>query len=268
MTHGSRFFLGAILGLFALSACTASYSGIDGDTMYSSNILDVAVIPQTGLQVLQSGSLLTEMEAIDNPTAGVHTQIRYAIYGDAGKVPLQRHAHVIFAEISDRAGYMFSPETFSRDKDFSLKTISIGGRDWNEHLLYEDNSADWFTRTLGLNGLNPPKTWIGKRWSRTVNNGLRIIVEYREPLPECASVQQNEIFRIFQGVTLDAPTPECKSSVEELFSRADQAFKIQRPGRLALSDKRPANILLQKSSSRLNATQIIGTARTVDQPMD
>lgn len=261
--------LGA-LALFMLGACSAAYTGLDGDTMHTNTLPDVAVTPLNGMRPLYSGSMNVDMEAMDSHMIGLSASLDYAIYGDAEPGPVKRYGHVIFAELSDRTGYMFSPESFARDKDFNMRGVVLDGRSWVEHqLFYDENEKDWFARAMILNNRPAPKVWIGKRWTRTEHSALRIVVEYREPLPECAGIQEKTAFVIFNETVIDVATPACKKEVEAVFARADQAFKIQRSRRQNLGYNPPANILTElPSRSRFNANLLIGPAKLHDSRQD
>ena len=262
-----RFYLClCVLCALCLCACTAAYSGLDGNIMYTNTNPDVAVVPKTGLLPLQSGTFYTNLESDSNlkPRLRVH----YVVYGDKGEGPVKRHAHVMITDILDRYQFNFVPQTFSGRNELSLSGTKIEGRGWSEHVRYEGFEGDWFTRWWTLNDRRAPQTWIGKRWSRDEDPVTRIVVEYREPLPECASIQERQIMFIFSNIRIDTPTMECKEEVDAVFKRADEAFSIQRSSRMKLGTAAPANVLTQFPKGAMDTARHIGTAQMISHPVD
>ncbi|MCL1915470.1 MAG: DUF4851 domain-containing protein [Desulfovibrionaceae bacterium] len=261
-----HFYIGLGLALL-LAACSPAYTGLDGSIMYTNTNPDVAVVPNTGLMPMQSGVIYVNLDSDSNLRP--RTRVNYVIYGDDDSAQVKRHAHVLFTEIIDRHQFQFMPETFSERNELGVKTVKIEGRSWTEHQRYENFEGDWFTRWWTMNDRNAPKTWIGKRWSRNEDPYTRTIVEYREPLPACASIEENQIMFIFNNVRINSPTLECKQEVDAVFARADAAFSIRRSSAMQLGSAAPANAMRQiPSAPSMNTTRHIGSAQITSQPMD
>ena len=241
---------------FVAGGCTSAYTGLTGNTMYSDGLADVAITPINGLEAVASGSYLGSMPADDNTSAAA--KVRYAIYGDTGSQNVKRHAHIIFTELTDKTRYVIMPETFASPYDLDLRRIKLDRRDWVEHTLYERRQGDWFTEFWDINGYITPQVWLGKRWTRRADESSRVVVEYREPLPECATVHDKKVVVILNNVTIDMPTPECRREVEAVFERADQAFSMRRPATVNTSAPAPAEVIPLKPERYIDLKRYVG----------
>lgn len=249
----------------AMGGCSSAYTGLTGATMYSDGLADVAITPVSGLKPVASGSYLGAMPADDiiHPKANVH----YAVYGDSDSQSVKRHAHIIFAELTDKTRYVIMPETFAKPNELNLRTVKFDGRSWIEHTFYESRQGDWFTELWDINGYLTPQMWFGKRWTRKYDDAARVVVEYREPLPACAIVQDRTVAIILNNVTIDMPTPECRREVEAVLERADQAFSMRRPATISTSAPAPAEILTVKPDRDISLERYVGTAEYMPKKM-
>lgn len=238
--------------------CKTATTNISGSTIYSEGLADLAITPINGMVPMASGSYLGTFPSdnVVDPSA----KISYAIYGDTNSQSVKRHAHVIFAELSSKGRYLIMPETFSGANEIALQTVKFDRRNWIEHTLYERRQGDWFTEYWDINGYVTPQMWLGKRWSRTYDEVGRVVVEYREPLPDCARINEKDLMLIISNVMIDMPTPECRRAVEAVFERADQAFSMRRPATVNTSMPAPNNVMLIKPDSEIDLRRHVGHA--------
>lgn len=238
--------------------CAAANKGLSGNTMYGDGLADTAVTPINGMVPVASGSYLGSFPSdnIVNPPA----RISYAIYGDISNQSVKRHAHVVFAEMTTKSNYLIMPETFTRANEIALRNVKIDRRDWTEHTFYEKRQGDWFTEYWDINGYVTPQVWFGKRWSRTYDDAGRVVVEYREPLPECARINDGSVLVIMSNVMIDMPTPECRREVEAILERADQAFSMRRPATVNTSMPVPAQVLTVTPDREMDLERHVGHA--------
>lgn len=249
-----------VLCLLALlsGGCTAAYTGLSGNTMYSNDLADMAIAPISGLVPVAYGSYTGKMKS-DNTIDPV-ANVAYAIYGDPDGQVVKRHAHIIFAELQSKETYQMTAESFTRSNEMSLRGVKFDRRDWTEHVLYETRQGDWFTEFWDMNGYITPQIWLGKRWSRSYDMSSRIVLEYREPLPSCARVNDKKLLVVLNDVALDMPTPECRAEVEAIFARADKAFSMRRPATVNTSQPAPAEVLPAKPARSLDLERYVGEA--------
>lgn len=256
-----------VLCLVALLAggCATAYTGLSGNTMFGEGLADIAVTPINGMVPVASGSYLGTFpsDGVVNPS----TKVNYAIYGDTGSQSVKRHAHVIFASMTTKNKYLIMPETFPGANEVALRTVKLDRRDWVEHTLYEKRQGDWFTEYWDINGYVTPQVWFGKRWSRTYDDSGRVVVEYREPLPECATINDPQVVILLSNVVIDAPTPECRREVEAIMQRADQAFSMRRPAAINTSMAVPATVLPSAPDRQMDLNRHVGHAEYMPKTM-
>lgn len=249
-----------VVCLLALAAggCASTYTGLAGATMYSDGLADMAVSPVNGMVPVAAGSYVGSFpsDSVINPSA----RINYAIYGDLDGQTVRRSAHVIFADLTVKNKYVIMPETFRAANEIQLRRIKLDRRDWVEHTFYERRQGDWFTEFWDINGYVTPQVWLGKRWSRTYDQTGRVVVEYREPLPACAKVNDPDLVIIMSNVAIDAPTPECRREVEDVFARADQAFSMRRPATVNTGVAAPAPALSLQPERQFDLGRYVGRA--------
>lgn len=251
---------------FVAGGCSSAYTGLTGSTMYSDGLADVAITPVNGMEPVVSGYYLGKMPS-DNVTDPA-AKVRYVIYGDIASQSVKRHGHIIFAELTDKAHYIIMPETFAGPNELGLRTVKLDRRDWVEHVFYEPRPGDWFTEFWDINGYITPQTWLGKRWTRRYDEASRVVVEYREPLPSCATVQDKKVAVVLNNVTIDMPTPECRREVEAVLERADHAFSMRRPATISTNAPAPADVLPALPDRDIDLERYVGTSEYMPRKMD
>ncbi len=255
------------LCLAALGGCTSAHTGLDGQTMYTDTYIDLAVSPKNGMAPLRYVNTALDINTDSNITA--RANVRYAMYGDAAENPVKRHGHVIFASLTDKRAYTFNPESFANSNELELNTVEINGSsDWKEHIMYVEAQGDWFSKVLSYNDRIVPKVWIGKRWSRTFARSTRVIVEYREPLPDCATLDKKTIAALFHDVSIGTTSDQCKRDVDAVFDRANKAFSITNArGVYTPTGEVPADVLPKTPLGAMNTENNIGTASMINPVM-
>lgn len=245
---------------FVTGGCSSAYVGLSGNTMYSEGLADMAITPVSGLEAMAHGSYMSTIPTSDSSNnAGV--KIRYAVYGDphSGQV-VKRHAHVIFAELIDKNRYELMAETFASPNEINLRKTTLDRRNWTEHTFFEMRQGDWFTELWDMNGYITPQVWFGKRWSRSYDMSSRIVVEYREPLPSCAKMQDEKLLGVFNNAKIDTDSPECRREIEAILQRADQAFSMRRPATISTSAPAPAEVFSLKPDRNMDLKRYVGEA--------
>lgn len=253
-----------VLGLVVLlTGCGSAYTGLSGNTMYSDGLADTAVTPISGLEAVAHDSYFGSMPA--NTNLDPNIRVRYAIYGDTGGQSVKRHAHIIFAEIPDKKRWEMAAETFAASNEMALSSVKIDRRPWTEHIFFERREGDWFTEFWDINGYMTPRAWMGKRWSRSYDMSSRVVVEYREPMPDCVRIPEpKKAAIIFSGNQLDVESPECRRQVEAIMERADQAFSMRRPASVNVSAPAPAEVLTIKPERKMDLKRYVGEAVFTD----
>jgi hypothetical protein len=225
--------LSFVLGSFVLlGGCTPARMGVFGNTMFSGGLPALAVTParDSGLVPVASGRLLAGLET--DTTQQAFAGVNYAVFGaiapvDAKGATVTKHGHVLVTELSNSYAWEFNVESWPSRNEVYLRTVDFGGLDWTEHLLYADSTGDWFSELWRNNGFGVPERWIGKRWSRDYANHYRVVVEYREALPSCLDVANNEGQSYSVHAVFNADTPECRRELQEFEARAARAFEVQ-----------------------------------------
>jgi hypothetical protein len=245
---------------FVAGGCSSAYTGLSGNTMYSDGIADIAIAPVNGMGPVAHGSYVGNMpsDSINDPSA----RVRYAIYGDTGSQSVKRHAHVIFTELTDKASFVIMPETFAGPTDLDLSSVKLDRRDWKVHTFYERRQGDWFTEFWDVNGYLTPEVWLGKRWTRLPDSGTRVVAEYREPLPACAAILDKTSV-IFNNVTIDMATPECRREVSAVLERADRAFSMRRPATINTNQPAPSEALSLKPDRDIDLKRYVGISEYI-----
>lgn len=261
MTRARGFIL--LLGLLLLGGCGGNYKGFHGDAMYTGAVPQLIITPAPPLKPLGAGSVWAGVNTDTNLRATAN--LDYVIYGDPAETgPVRRHGHVFVAGFSSiDSGWDFVPESFPRSNEVSLETVRINGQDWTEHLMYVDGAGDWPSAVWEANGRPTPERWIAKRWSRTYFSTTRVVVEYREPMPDCVDLRYGTRL-LGGGVAFSGATSDCGGLIRDFQKRADQAFTIMSARgaeRVALTGLNAGGALLERPQSRPDMAKLVGTAR-------
>jgi hypothetical protein len=252
-----------LLGLLLMGGCSGPYKGFQGETMYTGQTPLLMITPSPPLKVVSSGNTWARVDTDTNLKATA--SVDYAIYGEPDAKGLVRQSgHALVASFSTvDAGWDFAPESFARSNEVYLGAIKINGLEWVEHLLYENSEGDWVSNMWLNNGREVPERWIAKRWSRTYFGATRVVVEYREPMPECVEVRYGAKL-LGRGSTFSGATSECGSLIKDFEERADRSFEILSSRGLEnvpLVSFGAAEQRLTRPQGQPNMNKMAGTAR-------
>ncbi|MDR2893753.1 MAG: DUF4851 domain-containing protein [Deltaproteobacteria bacterium] len=260
-----RSFIILFCGALFLGACSPAYTGFSGDVMLTSGLPHLAIAPAGSLEPMLTGRTLGNLESDTSIRAG--SEVNYAVYGDSGSGPVQRHGHVLVSRLGGDT-WEFLPESYPNSNEVYLKVVDLNGQTWTEHLLYVESAGDWFSALWEAGGRAVPEKWLGKRWSRTYASSTRVVVEYREPMPTCIETGDNAGQSYVTHAVLDTPTSECTQQLKAFEARADAAFDIQSARGQEFTDPAPAAQLFKKPDFPMNMTRLVGKARASDRSSD
>ena len=209
------------VGSFA--SCSSLAVGLQGGGMYSSPLPKAFITTSAELQPVLEGSFTGRIKTDTNLRALAENH--YAVFGKTDGSKVLAQGHVIFSSFIQSRAWLFKPESQARKNEFYLKSVQLPGGFWKEHFMYE-NADDWFTELWKMNGYGVPEQWLVKRWSSSPANRTRIVVEYREPMPECVSVSTNAGQSYFVHAVMKDLDNQCRDKVNAFQQRADAAFNF------------------------------------------
>lgn len=236
-------------GAAALQGCTPRKQQLSGQSVALSGRGAFRLNVAAPLELSASGNLraLVPADALPRPRAG----FEYALFGNGASGPVTLHAHSIISEV-DRYNWRWEKETWARHESVSYSTLRAGGRNWTVQVLPVTAEGDWFSALWTLNGRETPDFWLAKRWSATPEDELRLVVEYREPAPECmlealrgaaAAAREDKNARMPSGKEL---ARYCERPVTDFSHRADAAVSFDAAG----GSFEPAGALLEARPSK------------------
>jgi hypothetical protein len=237
--------------------------------------LSIAPSPASGLTPMASGRLMASLET--DASLPAFARVNYALFGGdapgaAGKpAPVRQHGHVLVTELSDIHSWEFDVESNPSRNEVYLRTVKLNGQAWTEHLLYADSGDDWFSAFWRNNGRSVPEQWIGKRWSRDYAHYYRVVMEYREPMPECIETGTNEGQSYFVHAVFRENTQECRKELAEFEDRAARAFEVQNLRGVenpAEPDKALTPVFTVKPEHLPNMKKLVGTAQRISRGGD
>lgn len=261
MTRVRALFLLCCGLLLALGGCAgkSGYFGLSGQTTISGGLPKLAINAEPSLAVKGNGLTWGTLQTDTNlkPTSKFY----YTVYGQKDAQPgslAQRHAHVVMARIDNPSSWEFTVESFTRRNEVYLRDAKINGLDWTEHLLFENSQGDWFSDLWLANGYKVPEVWVGKRWSRTYFGSTRMVVEYREPMPDCVDISDTSGSSYIVSALLNTNSQQCERLLKEFNARADQAFDIQSSRGQEFDGEAPAGVLLKRPERTPDMTRLVG----------
>lgn len=267
MTRVQRLFsILAFVALAGLAACAGAYTGLSGDVMYAYGLADVAISPNPPLKPFGSG--LQNISMKTDAMIKAPATLNYAVYGEEQNKQVLKHGHVIVCSIDDTEAWEYLMETFPRSNENYLRVVTIDGRTWNEHLMFQNAQGDWFSALWQANGRKIPEQWIAKRWSRTYFDRLRVVVEYREPMPECVTVLPDAGAGLGGRTLFQTDGAACSKALRDFDVRAGQAFTFGRAGSQGDVGMPAANQLTAMPSWRLDPTPLVGELKARDRGSD
>ena len=265
MTRAHIIIIGCLLALF-LAGCGGHPSGLSGNAMLAGGLPRLIIEPEASLKAMAHGNTWGQLKTDSNLQATA--QVNYAIYGaidgdgsEGG--PVLRHGHVLISKLNDFDGWEYNVESLTRRNEAYLSSVDKNGISWTEHLLYENSQGDWLSDFWAANGRAVPEVWIGKRWSRTYGGDVRVVVEYREPMPACITPTPGGGY--LAHTVFVTSNGECERWLKDFHTRADAAFNIQSSHGLDIAlepAERP--VLTTLPESRPDMTRLVGTVQARD----
>lgn len=246
----------------ALASCSGVRTGLSGEDMLISGNPKLDIAPAGGLEMKLSGVRHGSLQTDSN--LGAYSQIHYSVYGKEQDKKVLAHGHVMSVAISSRESWEFSMESLTQKNEVYLREVDKGYLSWTEHLMYVKSEGDWFSDLWRENGREIPETWLGKRWSRTFFGDTRVIVEYREPMPECVDVSDTSGQSYFIHAVLTPSGPECKRQLDDFNARAEAAFVFQKLDTDKPVEAPAPSVLTVLPQTSFDMTRLVGKAQVRD----
>lgn len=174
----------AALFLVCLSVfgCTPRRLGASEQEFYAGGRADIFLAVSPPLALADSGRFSGRVPA--DSSLSPFSEFNYAVFAPKGEGTISRHVHVLMGEL-DNAHWRWEMETWTLPGAFSYAKTRQAGKDWTVQVLITPASTDWFSALWTVNQRSVPEYWLVKRWSATPEPRIRLVAEYREPLPEC-----------------------------------------------------------------------------------
>lgn len=203
-----------------LTACTPARTGVIGNSL-TTNVKPLITITGLTLSVQGYGKLWADART-DSLTTREGVSFDYAIFADSGSGsgPVPRFAYAAIARITRPETWMFQP-TADPAGAFAASVLRLDGIDFMVNLIRTGSEGDWPSELWRENGRDVPETWLVKRWTAPLADGVRAVMEYREPWPACLTSVSA------QTVIVGGAEGEC---LHGFVARADAAFRVEKKG--------------------------------------
>lgn len=202
----------------------ASSQGFSG-----SGIADFNIRVSPPLTLTLAGRATAAVPSDDALQAPIAT-MAFALFAEGGSGAVTRHAHTIFSELP-RQAWRWEMETWAKREALLYATERAGGKDWTIQIFPVAATGDWISALWQKNGRQTPDLWLAKRWSSTPEEEMRLLAEYREPLPACL----RDNLGWAAGENGPAPLPRgkdlrrgCEREIKEFSTRADAVFDLEK----------------------------------------
>jgi hypothetical protein len=205
-------------------AIEASSQGFAG-----SGLADFTISVAPPLTLAAAGRLTAETPcdvSVIRPSA----TLAFALFAEGDSGPVTRHVHSMFSELPMFA-WRWEKETWSKSESLLYTTLRAGGKNWTIQIFPIIAEDDWFSILWRNNGRQVPEFWLAKRWSSTPQDEMRLLAEYREPLPLCLQEAFADLPRINGKATLPKGKENqqlCRRDMEAFSARADAAVALDK----------------------------------------
>ncbi len=228
--------LAAALAL--LAACSPVRTGVTGNTLTTNASPSASVTANAPFALAGHGRLWVTpaSDAMGNSTSA---SFDYAIYTDAATPPARGFAYAAIIRLTDKENWFFEPQTWKLPGALYMRSESGPiGLAWTTQVLSVPSAYDdWISDLWRTNKQDVPETWIAKRWIASMDDGMRVLVEYREAWPQCAE-------EFTPGLPLTSKEDMC---LRDFGKRADAVFTVA-PGATDLGAAAPpAGLALPQS---------------------
>lgn len=245
--------------IFAAAGCTTVQHGASGNKFISAAFPALALEADHAMSLYASGGRMVRYEnETFLPSSGY---MDYAIYGTLDGAKVLRHAHLMRADISSD-GMEFEIESLPGRYGAYVKKYEKAGLNWTEQLRYAQSEGDWFSNYWAENGFEVPETWLVMRYSTTYFGAPRMIMEYREPMPEGIEIGSNVGKSYFAHAVFEPQSAEAKEAFNAFKKRAESAFTVV--DGTSLADKRTpleAQKLPVRPKSFPNMSKLVGKVK-------
>ena len=258
----SALLFAALLFALALAAgCAPRQIGATHDSLYASGRADFTIRVAPPLALAATGAFSTAVASDVN--VAPWGRFRYAAFTDSDTGPVLRHAHAAVCELN-RNAWQWEKETWALPEAFHYSKEQRGGKHWTVQMLPVAAEKDWFSALWRENGRETPEFWIAKRWSSTPEDEIRIVAEYREPVPGCM------IERLREAAAQPMGTPglkgktllrNCDEAIDAFSRRADAVFALDK---MTTASPASAEPLAARPKSAPDMPKLIGRAELVD----
>ncbi len=220
------FFLACLVMALCLPGCKTVEPRAD-DAGFASGRPSFGLQLPEGFSLIAAGRTTAEVPAdIPLPPQG---RLRYALYADEGTP--KAFVHVLVTELPTPA-WRFALESSRDPEDLAFAKETRDGRFLTLRTRVVRAEGDWFCALAGINGQSSPGWLLARRVSFTPNIYTRVVLEYREPLPDCLLPE------VADTPANARPRPDY-SAVRATCSRELDAFAKRADAALTLGDPMP-----------------------------
>ncbi len=260
--------LSAMISFGLLSACTPRQVGVTRDSLYSSNAPDMSITANAPYKVVGYGKKWPQVKSDILGVTPV-AAFEYAVFSDSESGPVRSYVQAATVTMQSPDAWYFAPESFPGTTSFGLSKSQINGDTWTEQLMVVDAPQDWFTQLFAASGRQVPQVWLAKRWSTTPDDYIRVVAEYREPLPDCLLplLQRDESGALRLNKDMPAVAVNCGKTLEEFSARAAKAVKFGSFADVAPGGTVP-NLLTNMPENAPNVRKLAGEVRVVSRGGD
>lgn len=203
---------------------TSAANMVYANGMRIGSLPNLDVLVSSPLVLAQGDSRLASIPSDTNLKASA--SLDYALFVQEQHGVVQAEAHIMVVAISDEYSWRLAKETFPRRNELELGNGELGGLTWKEHFLYVQADGDWFSRFLTTNSVRVPQMWLARRWSKTYFDKIRVVLEYREPMPSCVQLGDTSGEPQMVRDRFRVSSPQCNRELEAFNERARGAFTV------------------------------------------
>ena len=257
-------FLLALCAASLLSSCTPMQKGATGQGFYVSGRGAFSVGVNPPFSLVSTGVLSGKVPS--DVSTSPQATFTYGLFTDSAEGPVSRQVHAIFSELPHK-GWRWEMESWARAESLSYAKRNAGGKHWTVQILPVTARTDWFSALWEQNGRGTPVFWLAKRWSARPEDEMRVVVDYREPAPQCmrerladsdAALQTDKNAPMLHGRDLRG---NCDEAIEAFSKRADAAVDLNG---LSLLQEKPLQMLTTRPASSPDMKKLVGTAEYMD----
>ncbi len=248
-----RLFL-LVSSLAVLAACAPLQTGVTGNTLTTNKTPTVSVTAEPPMTLAGHGRLWVPAGSDEMGIAPL-ASFDYAIYADTNSGPVPRFAYAAIVRLSDDNNWYFEPQSWKLPGSFSLNSDPGPiGLAWTTQLLSVPGAGDWATEVWKANKRQTPETWLAKRWIASMDDDLRVLMEYREPWPQCLHAYDHDT------PLIGGKEGDC---LRQFNARADKVFHVSgEPADLNAASVPPAGLVMPSTTP--DTERLVGKVKYID----